>query len=219
MIDIEEYLEIIKKLEPLNNSKFKYNGLRWRYLNGNLKNSVIRYLDKEISRQNIIDSFKEYFKGKIDVETPFTLTMIWGFSETGYGTFRTNKYLSHEGNKQLVVKALQYIRNNDLENGYKTFKQVKGLGISYISKLMYFATRALPNCEEYCLIYDIRVARTLLKISCPKEIYEILQVSPSDKYEHYMSYNEMLHRISKNNNIDADALEMFLFDYDELIKK
>lgn len=80
---------------------------------------------------------------------------------------------------------------------------------------MYFASKGLSDNKECYLIYDIRVARALVKMTCPAEIYEIIEVMPSDKFSHYKKYNEMLYRIASENDIEADALEMFLFEYDK----
>lgn len=217
-VDISSYVEVIKNIQPLSDSVFNYNQERWKLLNLELQNSVLDFQNKTISRQNVIASFRDYFEGKSGIERPFALTMIWGFSENGYGTFRTNKYFNNEDSRNSIVAALSQISNYEFENAYKSFKSIDGLGVSYISKLMYFATRALPNNKDYFLIYDIRVARSLIKITCPPEIFEIVDILPSSKYIHYDKYNKMLHRIANQNGIEADTLEMFLFDYDNLTK-
>lgn len=180
-------------------------------LNPNFTNFIIEFEDLEISRQDVINSFKKFYSGEVTWEKPFLLTMIWGFADTGYGTYRTNNYISEEINHSYIKKSFEAINNNDLELGYKSLKLIKGLNVSYISKILYFATKAC-NYEEYALIYDIRVAKSLVKLTTLPEIFEIIQINPSSKFSHYKMYNSLIHKFSKELNFDAESLELFLFE-------
>jgi len=137
--------------------------------------------------------------------------MIWGFADTGYGTYRTNNYITEEKNQNLIKKSFEAVKNNNLELAYKSLKAIKGLNISYISKILYFATKAC-DYKEYALIYDIRVAKSLIKLSTTPEIFEIVEVVPSSKFAHYKMYNSLMHKYSRELNLDAESLEMFLFE-------
>lgn len=210
-MEIENYIEKIKQIDTLNDSKFKYNTERWKFLNEDLKHSILDFEDTEISRNDIINAFRDYFAGHIEFKRPFALTMIWGYADTGYGTYRTNKYYESELNQNLVKSSFKSIQNNNLRKAYKELLKIKGLNISYISKLMYFATKA-RSIKDYFLIFDMRVARSIIKLSCPKEVYDLVQITPSKKYEDYKKYNELVHYISRKHNIEAEAIEMFLFN-------
>ena len=104
-----------------------------------------------------------------------------------------------------------FVRDNNLELAYKSLQSIKGLNISYISKILYFATRAV-NHSEYALIYDIRVASSLVKLSTTPEIYNIVKVIPSSKFSDYLKYNKLMHAFAKNHNIEAEKIEMYLFN-------
>nr|WP_315242854.1 hypothetical protein [uncultured Flavobacterium sp.] len=210
-MNISKYQEAIKELRPLIDSKFKYNTAKWGKLNPEFTGFISKYENLEISRQDVIDSFRHFYSGKLNWETPFLLTMIWGFADTGYGTYRTNNYISEEVNQMLIKKSFDAVYNNDLELAYKSLKLIKGLNISYISKVLYFATKAC-DYNEYALIYDIRVAKSLVKLTTLPEIFEIVEVTPSSKFSHYKMYNSLMHRYSKEINSDAESLEMFLFN-------
>ena len=207
---IDLYKELINQLNPLEESEFMYNSKTWNKLNLGLKNSLVVFENQSINRKMVIDSFINYFNGKSDFSIPFALTMIWGFADTGYGTYRTNNYYGNDENQLLIKNSFKYVSENEIEKAYKELQKIKGLNISYISKLLYFSSKACKH-EKHCLIYDIRVAKSLVKLTCPKEIYEILDIKPSNKFIHYNKYNNLMHKIAGENNISPEALEMFLF--------
>lgn len=205
----------IQKLNPNIDSKFKYNTNRWTKLNERCKIEICDFENKDITRQNIIDCYRDYLTGKTEsFIKPFLLTMVWGFADTGYGNHRTNIYLSNDVNIKLMEESIQFIRKGDkegIEKAFKTLKKIKGLGISYITKVLYFATKA-KGIAEYSLIFDIRVAASLVKLTAPKEIYSVVSIQPSSKYKDYKTFNNIMHATSKKFSISAEQLEMYLFN-------
>ncbi|NMH26481.1 8-oxoguanine DNA glycosylase OGG fold protein [Flavobacterium silvaticum] len=208
-MNISNYTETIRNLKPLSDSKFTYKKDKWLKLNEAYKRFISDFEEKEISRQDIINAYKQFYSGTLGWETAFLLTMVWGFSDTGYGTFRTNNYIGLE-NREKIINALNAIETNDLEFAYKSLKSIQGLSISYISKVLYFATRAC-DYKDYALIFDIRVARSLVKLTSLPEIFEIVEINPSSKFAHYKLYNSMIHNYSQKYNLEPESLEMFLF--------
>ncbi|MDA9089716.1 hypothetical protein N9K15_02105 [Maribacter arcticus] len=210
---ISKYKKQIQGLKPLEDSKFRYDSNRWSKLNTIAKKSVLVFENKEIARKDVIKAFEEYFQGSESYLYPFTLTMIWGFADTGYGTFRTNKYLSSNENKAFIKSAFNEIIAGDISNAYHLLMKVNGLNVSYISKLLYFGTKARKQLH-YALIFDIRVARSLVKISDLEGFSGFLNISPSNKYEDYNGYNMLIHRWAKELKVKAENIEMFLFNGD-----
>lgn len=207
----------IKSLKPLTDSKFVYKKERWTNLNAEFKKLIQDFEDKEITRQNVIDAYKEYYADHSNgFMKAFLLTMVWGFADTGYGTHRTNKYISENGNINKINEAIDIIQQNgqdNLKNAFKKLKEIKGLGVSYLTKILYFATRAKYE-ENYALIFDIRVAAALVKLTTPREIYAIVNVGPSSKFSDYHNFNTLIHKLAKENDVEADQMEMYLFNQD-----
>lgn len=210
-MDIFQYKDVINTTNPLLDSKFKYESNRWKGLNNLYTNTLSSYLDKEISREDVVNSYREYYTNKVDWCLPFLLTMIWGFSTNGYGTYRTNNYVSDDGNIRNIQNAFDAVKEQNLKLAYDSLNNIKGLNISYISKVLYFATRAC-SYKEYALIFDIRVARSLVKLSVPSDVFEIIEIFPSTKYKHYEIYNSMMHKYANELGVEAESLEMFLFE-------
>lgn len=205
--------EAIKSLNPMSNSKFKYDKLKWEKLNNESKVIITDFEDKEISRQDIINSYKEYFDGRLEsCVKPFLLTMVWGFANIGFGSYRTNRYIS--SHYQIIKEAIDTIKNGELGYLGKAFnklKKINGLGVSYITKVIYFATKAKAS-DDYALIFDARVASALIKLTTPKEIHEIVKIGPSSKFSDYEKYNKLIHTIAGQIRVDADKMEMYLFN-------
>lgn len=212
-INLKPYLQEIDNLNPLIDSGFTYNTNVWRNLENNYKHHLIGFENKTISRKNVIDSFIDFFNNTTNWEKPFLFTMVWGFGNTGYGSFRTNKYL-HTKNHNKINDAFILIKEKNIEQAFLLLISIDGLSISYISKLLYFATRALLF-DNYCLIFDIRVARSLVRITSGNEIFNLLQINPSNKYKDYKNYNSYIHQIAKYYKVEAEKIEQFLFDFDK----
>jgi hypothetical protein len=188
-----------------------YNTLTWRLLNSNLKSQVEHLENKPLNRKEVLEYYSRYFLNEsMDASLPFLVTMLWGFGSNGYGAYRTNNYLVSEDNVKLINRSFEELKLQNIKEAYDLLMQIKGLNISYVSKVLYFATKAL-GIENYTLIFDIRVARALVEIEAGKEICSILNITPSDKYVDYVKYNNLIHKMAKELETAADSLEMFLF--------
>jgi len=210
-IDLTKYLPAIRTLKPLSDSRFLYEINRWSKLDPKYKELISDFENKEISRFNVIESYKDYYENNGSIKKAFLLTMVWGFANTGYGWHRTNKYLSTSENLELIEKAISALRENNLKSAFSNLKRIKWLGVSYITKVLYFASIAL-NQKKYPLIYDIRVTSALVKLTSPKEVHEIISVGPSSKFSDYEKYNTLIHSVAYNHRVEAESIEMFLFN-------
>lgn len=212
MIDIQQYRDRIKKLKPLDIS-CEYVSDKWskQFVNTRHLQCVKDYRDKEINRRFIIQCFKEYYKdSKSDFKRPFLLTMIWGFYNAGYGPHRTFNYLINPVNHKPIIDSFQAIHMGDIDQAFLLLSKIQGLGVSFISKLLYFAGKA-SELRSYPLIFDIRVARALVILASGKELSKIVKVFPSDKLDNYKAYNQLLHSWARDLKVKADQIEYFLF--------
>ena len=211
----DNQIKSIKQLKPLTDSKFEYNKVRWAKLNPEYSKLIDEFEGKFISRKNIIDSYNEYYSDKSKgFMKAFLLTMIWGFANTGYGTYRTNKYISNKDNIKKIKNAIDFIdqnENDSINNAFEELIKIKGLGISYLTKIIYFATRA-KNVDNYALIFDIRVASALIRLTTSNEIFEVVTIRPSFKFDKYQIFNQLIHETAREYKVEAEQLEMYLFN-------
>lgn len=208
-------IDKINSLQPLVESKFKYKVKSWQKLHPDFKEEIQDYEDEEISRQDIISAYKAYFDNNdVGFVKAFLLTMIWGFGDIGYGTYRTNKCLTLPENMDSVQKALKHISASEqgsLQKAFIELNKIKGLGMSYLTKVLYFSTRAAGN-KNYALIFDIRVATALIKLTSPNEIVQLVTIAPSSNFDTYIKYNQLIHKLAEHINVEAEQIEMYLFN-------
>jgi hypothetical protein len=79
--------------------------------------------------------------------------------------------------------------------------------------VLYFATRACSDISEYALIFDIRVARSMIELTAPKELCDLVSISPKTDFKNYIKYIQLLHKWAEEMKVNADAIEMFLWDH------
>ncbi|OYD42908.1 8-oxoguanine DNA glycosylase OGG fold protein [Sphingobacterium cellulitidis] len=103
------------------------------------------------------------------------------------------------------------VKEQYLKLAYNSFNNTKGLNISYKSKILYIASR--PCFYKECtLIFDINVARLIMKLSIPNEVFEIIEIFSSTKFKHFQIYYSMMHKFANESMGEAESYEMFLFD-------
>lgn len=211
----DNQINSIKQLKPLTDSKFEYNKVRWAKLNPEYSKLIDEFEGEFISREDIIDAYAEYYLDKSKgFMKAFLLTMIWGFADIGYGTYRTNKYISNKENIKKIKNAIDFIdqnENDSINNAFEELIEIKGLGVSYLTKIIYFATRA-KNVDNYALIFDIRVASALIKLTTSNEIFEVVTIKPSFKFDKYQIFNQLIHETAREYKVEAEQLEMYLFN-------
>lgn len=209
MLQIIDKKTEIRDLKPLSQGE-KFVLSNWSGLTSDQQFLVHDYIDKEITRQDIIDSFKKYYFDSSDFQRPFLLCMIRGFAGIGYGNFRVKKYFEEEGIDKIKT-TLKIIHDNQQEAAYNLLSSINMLGVSYISKIMYFAERSFKS-ENYSLIFDQRVANSLVKLSLPEELSKSLDVFPSGKYINYKSYCNYINKLSDEIKVPAENIEYYLFN-------
>lgn len=204
---IKHYKKQIQNINPVE------QGFMFKSKNWDFDTSLLSRIASDgdiITRKMIVEKFEHYYKNNqnTDFRIPFLCTMIWGFGNAGYGSFRTKKYLEEE-NTDKIKAALDFMDKNQVEKAFHKLMSISGLGISFTSKVLHFAGKA--KGENYPLIFDIRVANALVML-LDKKIASMLAVMPVQKWETYNAYNEMLHQWAKEHSVEADQIELFLFN-------
>jgi hypothetical protein len=208
---LKNFKHHIENLKPLQGG-ITYEPLKWekQFKKSKVLGCAINDIGKHISRKTVITKFKEYYAEKNgDYIIPFLYTMIWGY-DSNYGPHRTHKIMLNAKNMNFIKSGIDLMNDNKFDEAYESLKLVKGLGISYISKILYFAGRA-KKMKQYPLIFDIRVATAFMQL-VDTDLSSILKIVPSDSLESYKKYNAMIHDWAKQLNVDAEQIEFFLFE-------
>lgn len=144
-------------------------------------------------------------------------TLMWGYPTKGRGN-NIESLLNNESFEKLVKLLLKYksvdsITFDELVNDFKINK-IKGLGISTLSKFLYFLELDIEN--NPCLILDDKLI-DIINNSNFEEINNLKGITREYSLKlnplklNYLDFLKSLNLISKKLNVKAEKVEMFLF--------
>ena len=202
------HTRLTKKNQFQNNNKNLLNTLKKIFENA--QNGQI-----EISREDI-------FKEEV-LEKKLIMVLLWGYPTGGRGNNIAN--ILNE-RKQFIKKlnnTLKDKKNSIAQDDYKKLKfkdentkklKFKGLGLSTMSKILYFFEVKIDN--NPCLIFDTQILLSLQKNNID-EFKNVDWEQADEKEEKYFEYLRIVNTISKeklkNSKIKPEAIELFLFHY------
>jgi hypothetical protein len=165
----------------------------------------------KISRQEIFD--------QNDVARAFVIKVIyWGYAKPGrYAKNFQGIFQSIDS----LVKTLRDIRHidsptaNHFEEFARALRNVKGLGISTYSKLLYFL--GIEIDRNPCLILD----QTLIKVFS-NNVFDEYGSFEKNKYDNaekwYLDYLDTTNRLAKELQTRGENIEQFLFIFGNHLK-
>ncbi|MFZ6024574.1 MAG: hypothetical protein ACOYVG_08995 [Bacteroidota bacterium] len=115
-----------------------------------------------------------------------------------------------------LTNWLQEHKDVRIEELEAMLKSCKGVGLSTLSKLLYFFNAKLDG--NPCLIMDARIVDVLSR-GLFSELNELSTVREHNKVKHYSNYLKVCSELSKNNKYKPDQLELFLFMFGNNLKQ
>lgn len=232
MSSIKKYEEIIKSIPVRNHSVIvrkenwiKNDSLHTRLTkegqfqnnNDDLLNTLITIFENaqngqiEISREDI-------FEEKKDLEKKLIMVLLWGYPTGGRGNNIADILYSRN---ELIPRISDFIENHEKKINSKVFKnlfytqnengekreKIKGIGLSTMSKILYFFEIKIDN--NPCLIYDSQIRLSLQR----NQIDEFYNCPWKKNYASFFHYLEVINKCSEEIKTEPDALELFLFLY------
>ena len=229
MSSIKKYEEIIKSIPVTKHSVIvrKENWIKNKSLVKRLKNNnkekskqLLILLNEifSISETKTIEISRKNILMEENLEKKFIKVLLWGYPTGGRGTniadilYSRNELIPRisdfiENHEKMInskdFKNLFYTQNKNGEKG----KKIKGLGLSTMSKILYFFEIKIDN--NPCLIYDSQICLSLPK----NQIDEFYDYPWKKNYASFFHYLEVINKCSKEMKTKPDALELFLFLY------
>ena len=136
--------------------------------------------------------------------------LLWGYPTRGRGN-NIEKLLEKENLKQLKITLEKYKNNNiSTEELVEDVAKIKGLGISTVSKFLYFLNAKIDGFKA--LILDNQILNVINR----KRISELNQLSSLKReraLKKYSRYLEKMSELSKELECEPDQIEIFLFSF------
>ena len=107
------------------------------------------------------------------------------------------------------------LKEEDWESIRKSLSSIKGLGVSTISKLLYFRTFKFGDFNA--LILDDRLLRVFQHGEF-KEFEKLKNLKRTNAMSDYLYYLEIMHETAKEIGVSPENLEMFLFTFGNNLK-
>ena len=175
----------------------------------------------EITFQHLEKIFSTYGNGKMvrlnreklfeDTESTEEFifkVLLWGYPTRGRGN-NIEKLLEKENLEELKIILEKYKNNNiSTEELVEDVSKIKGLGISTVSKFLYFLNAKIDGFKA--LILDDQILNVINR----KRISELNQLSSLKRekaLKKYSEYLEKMSELSKELECEPDQIEIFLF--------
>lgn len=167
-------------------------------------------------RENLTISRANLFS-KCPIDDFIHLVVFWGYPRGMRGHRNESKIFQEIPRlSELLNNSLRGKQTEESLSGLLTeLNKVSGLGISTISKLLYFRTHRFGFYSA--LILDERIMR-VFQNQLFKEFEELKQISRVNAYSKYIDYLKVMHLIAMQLDVAPDNLEMFLFTFGNNLK-
>ncbi|MBS9767667.1 MAG: hypothetical protein KGV44_09035 [Flavobacteriaceae bacterium] len=216
---ITDYKNLIKELPYLEHS-FEIKNSVWGNINNQKEiiedifkdGKIIEVGKKEDKIINI--SRNDLYNSSNDLEKFILKTLMWGYPTKGRGKNIEN--MLEENNFQKLIKALENYKGNEItiEQLKKDIKEIKGLGLSTLTKFTHFLNTTIERNKA--VILDIQIIEV---ISSGKfeEFEDLKEINYDNAIKHYTEYLKIINNLSEKMNVKQDQVEMFLFMFGRIL--
>ena len=172
-------------------------------------------LSESFNRTELVDFYRN---SKIEIETKFIATMIWGHEAAAggrrdsRGPWKLSKMFNIPSDSQQAIRQVNIDDEDQIKNSYKLLnKELDRCGPSFFTKHFYFLGKSIGR-TDYPVIFDNRVANGITKLALLNdECLEMINISIKSKPEAYITFLKMVHNQSAIIGCEPDQIEYYLF--------
>lgn len=210
-----DYYEALIKYMPVREQCFTTKRKTWLKAEGEIP-WLSSLNDKLFAGQETLSiSRQDIFETKNSLRELILKTIYWGYTNGMRGNHFINimKEIETLIDAFKTLKAKKNLTTNDFSALAETLKEIKGLGLSTYSKLLYFLE--VKFNETPCLILDQR----LMDVFNSKYYNEYLplvssgQITESNRESKYLHYLDITNKIATNLGTQGENIEQFLFTF------
>ncbi|MCK9272676.1 hypothetical protein M0P65_03960 [Candidatus Gracilibacteria bacterium] len=211
-LNIDKYETLILEL-PLDNHGFlvKYKNWKKNFTSEFTKIYSILFESNEdisINRKMLFSLGKKAIESEklVDYEKFILYVLAWGYSSGRIGTYKNSRKIFKDENIETMARCLKTNLKQEVigsEQFKKIVNELDGLGLSSITKIIYFLDIKIDNLKP--AILDLQIIEVL-----NSNIFYQSSENIVFKYgnsEHYFKYLELLNK----EKIETGKVELFLF--------
>ncbi|RPI15005.1 MAG: hypothetical protein EHM58_15115 [Ignavibacteriae bacterium] len=204
---IDNFRDLINRI-PVKKQAFVVKKKNWTRFN----NSSIYEMfgDKEEIKISRNDIFNEK-----DINYLICKTVLWGYSTGGRGN-NIKKFLKENNYTHFIEKISKFKNNCNIDSIKSILKETPGLGMSTLTKFMYFLK--FKYCGYNCLIFDKKVLDAITSNNY-SDFKKASSEIRNNGIIYYLKYLEYMNEVAENNNVPPENLEIFLFTFGSNFKK
>ena len=216
-MSIEYYKDLISTL-PVREQSFTTKRTTWSQREKQF--SWFKEINDSLfqNKKTLIINRKDIFETS-DFKEKIIKTIYWGYPSGMRGKNAENILNSIESIEE-VFNELKQTMNPTEENLNEFIRNIKGsdirgLGLSTYSKLLYFSNITFNN--NPCLILDRRLINVFSN-KVYKEFNSLRNIKYDNAEKSYYQYIELMHNIAQEMNTNAENIEQFLFIFGNTLK-
>lgn len=204
------YKDLIAKM-PLMEQSFTSKRSTWE---GKLD---ARILDRLFKEQNAIKISRHDLFTTNEIEFFICKVIIWGYPRGMRGSVNDKNIFNQIEQIIPIVNIPErgMLGEKDLEPNLTKLSAIPGLGISTISKLLYFRTHKYGGYDA--LILDERLMR-IFNGKIFEEFTELGNFRYDNACSKYLDYLKIMHKTALQLNVPVANLEIFLFMFGNNLK-
>jgi hypothetical protein len=210
MKTLNEYKDLILAM-PVKEQAFTTNRTTWeKKIDSKILDEIFKGKSElKISRENVLTN--------CPLNIFIYYVIMWGYPRGMRGQANDAEIFK---NINLISEIINKPKRNSLkeedwESIRKSLSGIKGLGISTISKLLYFRTFKFGDFNA--LILDDRLLRVFQHGEF-KEFEKLKNLKRTNAMSNYLYYLEIMHETAKEIGVSPENLEMFLFTFGNNLK-
>jgi hypothetical protein len=202
-MQLVEYLSLIETL-PVKNHSFTIQKTNWF-------NKV-----QELEIGNIFENKSSITLNRYDLISAahhntkdFILkTLMWGYPTKGRGNNIDN--LLEINNFEKLVQKLDSYRGINISSKVleSDLKEISGLGLSTMSKFLYFMGAKVEN--QTTLILDRKIIE-ILRTNSFVELKDLSNLNYPASITNYVEYLKVINNLAEINKVENEKIEMFIF--------
>lgn len=209
MRSINDFEDTLKEL-PLGDHMVAVRRMSWARISYDgkeeLENAIFNGFDQVCLSRKMIHE-------ETDPKRKIIMTLMWGYPTGGRGN-NLAKTLHQLGMLSLIMKKYQGkdLCEKEFRTFYKGLSAIDNLGMSTITKLLYFFDISIDG--NRCLILDMVVEKSLNNGNLLEFRDQNWRQSVSD----YCRFVKVSGEIAKTLKLESDRIELFLFAYNPLFR-